>query len=147
VHPCLLVVKLLHLPSFAMHASRTASRLLSHFAFQGSAGANQCLVGEQVELLFSSFGLDLSDMGHLHADFTSGRENSEDTAMSMAIGEFELLLQRALKLHSLFNGHETYAELSKDQLHELAIHPWREVEGIYTCFFFLVCKRLTSKSF
>ncbi len=96
---------------------------------QGQEGANQCIVGEQVELLFSSFGLDVSDMGHLHADFTSCKgNNDEGTIMSISIGEFELLLQRALKLHSLFNGHETYAELSKDQLHELVIHPWREVE-------------------
>ena len=93
-------------------------------------------MGEQVELLFNSFGLDISDLGYLHSDITRPVEGSEKgnveegTNISMTIGEFELLLQRALKLHSLFEGHETYAELSKDQLHELVIHPWREVECI-----------------
>ncbi len=91
---------------------------------------------EQVELLFASFGLEVSDMGHLHADYSraSGKENHDEaTIMSISISEFEFLLQRALKLHSLFNGHEKYAELSNDQLHELIMHPWREVQCILCC--------------
>jgi hypothetical protein len=117
---------------FVFKLSGSASYLFLYW-LQGSEGANFCLVGEQVEMLLNSFGLDISDMGHLHADFIgsvegNGKDNHDNgKIMSMTLGKFELLLQRTSKLHSLFNGHETYAELSKDQLHELAIHPWREV--------------------